>query len=181
MALTQIDPSMIPTDAIDASKIAAGAVGTAEIADGAVGQAEMASDAAGKGPAFSAYQSSAQALSATVATKVNFQAEEFDTANCFDTTNGRFTPNVAGYYRVTAAVQYNTTPTTLIVQLYKNGANIRNLFYTTGNVPAGAGSALVYMNGTTDYLEIYATIGASQNLTATAPGTYFQASLERAA
>ena len=41
MALTQIDPSMIPTDAIDASKIAADAVGSSEIAAGAVATSEL--------------------------------------------------------------------------------------------------------------------------------------------
>ena len=49
-----------------------------------------------QGPAFSAYQSSAQTLSSNTVTKIQFQTEEFDTANCFDsTTNYRFTPNVA--------------------------------------------------------------------------------------
>lgn len=51
------------------------------------------------GPAFSAYQSSAQTLSSGTITKIEFQTEEFDTDNCFDNAiNYRFTPNVAGYY-----------------------------------------------------------------------------------
>ena len=52
------------------------------------------------GPTFSVYRNTTeQSVTSNVATKIQFNAEEFDTANCFDsTTNYRFTPNVAGYY-----------------------------------------------------------------------------------
>lgn len=172
MPLTQIDSSMIPSSAIDASKLASQSVT----------QPKMGTGVAGNGPAFSAYQSSAQTLSSSVATKLNFQTEEFDTDNCFDNaTNMRFTPNVAGYYRINAGIQYNTTSASCLLQLYKNGSNYKNLPYSSTAVPSGYGSALVYLNRTTDYVEIYATIGSGQALATGVAGTYFQASLERAA
>jgi hypothetical protein len=63
----------------------------------------------GNMPAFSAYQSSGQTLSSATATKLNFQTEEFDTNNNFDsTTNMRFTPTVAGYYQVNGGLSNNT-------------------------------------------------------------------------
>ena len=56
-------------------------------------------------PAFSAYNAGTQSVSANTDTKMIFNAENFDTANCFDsTTNYRFTPNVAGYYQLNASV-----------------------------------------------------------------------------
>lgn len=74
-----------------------------------VTQGMLASGVAATGPAFSAYPS-AQQNPVTVNTwvKVTLNAEEYDTANCFDsTTNYRFTPNVAGYYHLTGNINFN--------------------------------------------------------------------------
>lgn len=139
------------------------------------------------GPAFSAYQSTGTSMTSGVATKLAFQTEEFDTANCFDsTTNYRFTPNVAGYYQVNFC--YALIAATAGLQsifLYKNGAG----FKTTNQVLVNSagiitgGSALIYMNGSTDYLEVYAQQGSggTYNSFAGQPYTYFQASLVRGA
>ena len=74
-------------------------------------------------PAFSAYQSSGQALSSNTQTKLQFQAKEFDTANCFDNvTNYRFTPTVAGYYQVSGGLAVASSATQIQLQVYKNGS-----------------------------------------------------------
>jgi hypothetical protein len=132
------------------------------------------------GPAFSAYQSSAQTLSSNTATKIQFQTKLFDTNNNFDNaTNYRFTPTVAGYYQVNAAIQAQTSFTGGTIYLYKNGSS---QFATGMAVVSGGGtfvlSHLVQMNGTTDYLEVYGNIGTGQAL---AVATFFQASMVRAA
>ena len=116
-----------------------------------------ASTFAGTGPAFSAYQSTGQNVSTGTWAKVQFQTEEFDTANCFDsTTNYRFTPNVAGYYLIATDVGYSTTITTeCIVSLWKNGSEYRRLSDVLSTFSVN-GSCLVYLNGSTDYIEIYA-------------------------
>jgi len=118
------------------------------------------------GPAFSAYQNSAQSVSAATTVKVQFQAEDFDTANCFDsTTNYRFTPNVAGYYQVNALVQQNTGSVEHSLFLHKNGSNYKCINVIV--VPTGrgiTGSILVPMNGTTDYLELYFFSSNTANL-----------------
>jgi hypothetical protein len=131
------------------------------------------------GPAFSAYQSSAQTLSSNTATKIQFQTKLFDTNNNFDNaTNYRFTPTVAGYYQVNAAIQAQTSFTGGTIYLYKNSSQ----FATGMAVVSGGGtfvlSHLVQMNGTTDYLEVYGNIGTGQAL---AVATFFQASMVRAA
>lgn len=136
------------------------------------------------GPAFSAYASATQSLSGGVYQKVQFQAEEFDTANCYDnTTNYRFTPNVAGYYQInaSAAPLPGTYPQVVI---YKNGSAAKG-----GLCGSGAGntnyssivSALVYCNGSTDYIEIYAFSSTSSTLNAASKDVYFQAFMARAA
>ena len=77
--------------------------------------------AASGGPAFSAYQSSSQGLSASTWTKIEFQTEEFDTASAFDsTTNYRFTPLTAGYYQFNAAVYSGSSATLTQLYFYKN-------------------------------------------------------------
>jgi hypothetical protein len=134
-------------------------------------------------PAFSAYQSSAQTLSSATFTKIQFQTKEFDTNSNFDnTTNYRFTPTVAGYYQITAAISISTSATPILVQIYKNGSNFKTVCnLNTATTSTGAGSALVYANGTTDYFEIYGYVGTGQALSAAFTSTYFQASMARSA
>ncbi len=137
-----------------------------ELASGAVTQVKLASGVAGNGPAFRAYFSSvSQAVSSGVSTKVILNTENFDTANCFDsTTNYRFTPNVAGYYLITGNV-YGAASTLSQVYsaIFKNGA-FNTLSNTIGFSPGSATgwfsgvTDIVYFNGTTDYVELYAYI-----------------------
>jgi hypothetical protein len=156
--------------------------------DGKVPQAALAANVAGNGPAFSAYQSSLQTLTNLVETKITFDVEEFDSANCF--ANSRFTPNVAGYYQVngcvTAAVANSDAGGWTLIR--KNGSTVKGGGSGTGasgQLYGGANvSALVYMNGSTDYLEIYfygAGLPSTFGLAANAASTYFQAFLARAA
>jgi hypothetical protein len=132
------------------------------------------------GPAFSAYQSSVQALAANTYTKIQFQTESYDTANAYDNaTNYRFTPLVAGYYQVNASLAAGSIVTNVSVNIYKNGSVA---FYGSNPVcGSNTTSALVYLNGSTDYIEIYGTFVAAQNTYNNANFTYFQAFLARGA
>ena len=127
-------------------------------------------------PAFSVYQGTTQTVTANVYTKVALNTERFDTNNNFDpTTNYRFTPTVAGYYQINYAVYGTSTGTmvSVINALYKNGSvyEYGNLISGAGN-PQLVGSSLVYMNGTTDYLELYINVNGSGTVAATtASGT----------
>lgn len=139
--------------------------------------------ALGSGPALYASASTTTSLPSSTYVKILFDTKQFDTANCFNTSTYRYTPNVAGYYQVTAALQYNGTSTTtgfVFLSVYKNGNS-----YITGNLITALQFAipitttLVYCNGTTDYLEIYGY--QSQGSTQTVTGQYFQAVLVRGA
>ena len=121
---------------------------------------------AGTGPAFSAYLSADQTVTTSVATKVAFNTEVFDTASAYDNaTNYRFTPLVSGYYQVNSTVSTTgtTTQSVYINSIYKNGVVYRNgvqtaiTFSATGTNGFSV-SDLIFMNGTTDYLEIYCRI-----------------------
>jgi hypothetical protein len=136
-----------------------------------------------QGPAFSAYLSATQSFTANVATKIQFNVEEFDTANCYDnTTNYRFTPNVAGYYQVSGAFTNATILAQVALTVLKNGITYKRLYNGVGggNTSTGAGSCLVYLNGTTDYIELYGLTTSTQNAFTDASSTYFQATMVRA-
>jgi hypothetical protein len=145
---------------------------------------------AGTGPAFRAYLSANQTVTNITNTKVQLDTEVFDTANCFDsTTNYRFTPNVAGYYQfnVTQGAQAASALSYNYIQIYKNGAQDSIAIYDTydGTFSFGSLSTLIYMNGTTDYVELYAQLNGTGTLTVvglnSSLGTYMSGFLARAA
>ena len=130
-------------------------------------------------PAFSAYLSADQTVTSNVATKVTFDTEEFDTNNNF--ASNRFTPTVAGYYQINATIGSNGTNTRYIYFFYKNGTAYKRFFDSTV-VYSASGSITVYLNGSTDYIEVYGQITGTG--TAFASGisiTYFNGLLVRSA
>ena len=157
-----------------------GSTGIDKVQDGTIVQADLATGVAGTGPAFSAYQSSGQTPSSNTWTKITFTSEEFDTNANYDTSTSRFTPTVAGYYQISASVQFATANYNVRTSLYKNGAVV--LYGTSSSTGVESFvSGLAYLNGSTDYVEVYATTATSQ---ATGPGqgvVYFQGVLVRAA
>jgi len=118
----------------------------------------------GVAPAFSAYQSSAQTITAATYTKVQFQTKEFDTNNNFDNaTNYRFTPTVAGYYQINSSIQFGASGNTISlaqIAICKNGVQYKvgGLYYSTSSNQSQVDlqvSSIVYLNGATDYVELY--------------------------
>lgn len=128
-------------------------------------------------PAFSAYNGSAQSFSASTYTKITFPTEEFDTNSNF--ASSRFTPTVAGYYQISTGVRFSAgSANGWYFLLYKNGASYQTIGLIEGvdafRYPFGNASTLVYMNGSTDYLEIYCAFDASSPTTVGgSANTYF--------
>lgn len=136
----------------------------------------------GYGPAFSAYASVGTSTTQNTFTKLTFDQEEYDTANCF--ASSRFTPNVAGYYYIIGSVSAGYA--TQILSVYKNGSE-----YKRGTQVASSGAyltlsgaaAYVYLNGSTDYIELYWWQGSSGTQTSGTgqQSTYFQGAMVRGA
>lgn len=168
-------------------QIGDGAVQTADIANSAVTQAKLGAGVAGTGPAFSAFQNAATTVNTSTNTKIALQAEEFDTANAFDsTTNYRFTPQVAGYYQVNGCVNFFPNSSGFrFINIYKNGSSIKagqNIAGGSINFTQITVSAIVFLNGSTDYIELYANQNSGGSLATAGNGdVYFQACLVRAA
>lgn len=148
---------------------------------GSVTQLNLAPNVAGNGPSFSAYISS-QTVSGSTWTKMACSLEEFDTNNNFDsTTNYRFQPTVAGYYQFNGKVQMGVTATPIALAFYKNGTAVKfGSDLSTSNAGVSS-SALIYLNGSTDYVEFYMYIVTGQILSVSAGANYFQGFLARAA
>lgn len=164
---------------------------------GAVTQSTIATGVAGTGPAFSAYLSANQTVSNGVQTKVSLDTELFDTASCFNNTgsmvNGipaySFLPNVAGYYQVNVigGAGSSSSLTFNYIVIYKNGSAVNLVVYPpySGTSQYGNLTALIYLNGTTDYINLYVRLdgsGTLQVVGSTPPAaTFMSASLVRAA
>lgn len=159
--------------------------------DASITQADLAAGVVGNGPAFSAYLSADQTVTTSVVTKVAFNTEVFDTASAYDNaTNYRFTPLVSGYYQVNSTVltSGSTSQSVYVNSIYKNGGEYRNgvktavTFSATGTNGFSV-SDLIFMNGTTDYLEIYCRIDGTgtMKLISGAAQSSFSAALVRAA
>jgi hypothetical protein len=140
---------------------------------------------AGIGPAFYAFASGNTSVPNNTSTKVNLAGERFDTASCF--ASSRFTPNVAGYYQLNAAVWLGSTGAAyLAAEIRKNGLLVDGL---TGSQDNGSDTrssvvgGLIYFNGTTDYAELfcYQSSGSTRTVSGGQNTTYFSGFLARAA
>jgi hypothetical protein len=179
--------SFFVSSVLNAIPAVANAVTTSYINDGAVTQAKLGAGVAGNGPAFSAYRGgSNQSITASTNTKVQLNTEEFDTANAFDsTTNYRFTPQVAGYYQITGQIEVDGTGITRSFSaIYKNGSlsKIGNDGIYTSSYRSVV-NGLIYLNGSTDYLELYGWANGTSPVfyNDLGRGTYFSGVLVRSA
>lgn len=114
---------------------------------------------------FRAYRSGTQSLSAGTAAKVQLNAESWDSDGYFDsTTNHRFQPLVAGYYQLNGCVQINQGAGYASCMIYKNGSVHsagNQLFPMNGTTDIVTVADIVYLNGSTDYVELWAVGGGT--------------------
>jgi hypothetical protein len=132
-------------------------------------------------PAFSAYQTTGTSLGASTTTKVLFDTELFDTNNNF--ASSTFTPTVAGYYQVNACVFVSGTTSALLTILSASNGASKSGSYTNlagQSQAASMASAVMYFNGSTDYVEVQVYSGAALT-TLTGQYTHFSATFVRSA
>jgi hypothetical protein len=135
-------------------------------------------------PAFSAYHSTSQTLTVDTLNKILFNTELFDTNNNF--SSSRFTPTVAGYYQCSCGIRADNNPIgALHVQIRINNTSpvAQGSFTNTGLASFMTScSGLVYLNGSTDFVEVYCYTGTSGTSALAGVGlTYFQGAMVRAA
>lgn len=132
-------------------------------------------------PAFAAYLTNAQALTSNVTAKITQDTEEFDTNSNF--ASSRFSPNVAGYYQINAQARFAATATAgaCFMSLYKNGGEYRRCDAgTLGAAMVRSISTLVYLNGSTDYIEMFGYVfdnGGAPSVVSGAANTFLNGCL----
>ena len=115
----------------------------------------------GKTVAFRGHLSANQTVVTGVFTKINLDTASIDTDNAL--VDGKFQPSVAGYYQVNGGIGQacNPTSTKTTCNLYKNGSVInwgsQVNTQTDGSYNSNT-SDVIYLNGTTDYLELYGRV-----------------------
>lgn len=116
-------------------------------------------------PNFQVQLTANQAVTSGVASKCLFDTVVFDPSAAWSVANHRWTPQTAGKYLVHGnAFGGGTTLTRTTVLIYKNGSPLAacgNDQPSGGNFMGTGVSALVPMNGTTDFLEIFVNVTAS--------------------
>ena len=124
-------------------------------------------------PNFSAYMALSQSVANATATKVNFDTEEYDTANAYDTSNKRFTvpSGQAGKYQFNVQFEIDTIDNGERVELkvYKNGSEdqkARQFQYTgfDGREHFIQNSFVLNLS-VGDYIEIYTQHNVGQTRT----------------
>ena len=131
-------------------------------------------------PAFEAHSNTAQSLTDNTYAKVALQTEVLDTNSNFDSSsNYRFTPTVAGKYYFEGQTfnmgSDNTSVRNIYVSIYKNGSqykesriNFHGSEITFGTFQV---SAILDMNGSSDYVELYAATDVTSGSASLREGT----------
>jgi hypothetical protein len=156
----------------------------------------------GNSPAFNVYNSASQSFAANANTVIQFNvkngtAQFFDTAGAFNNTgstatlNGlsvpayAFMPPVAGYYQINGNMTLSASSGIISNSILKNGSVISgsttplNASYTGSSV-----GNIVYLNGTTDYIQLVCNqtySSALSSLASRADLNWFSGVLMRAA
>ena len=118
-------------------------------------------------PAFRVWQSAGQSISNAVDNVILFQTKETDTTNAFNTSTSKFQPTVAGYYLLTAHVGYSANATGERWAKIAVGGAIKassGVFNTGSGWVVPSVSVVAYMNGTTDYAQVFGWQNSGGNL-----------------
>jgi len=106
---------------------------------------------------------SSQVFTHNVDTKMIFNNEIFDSSNAYDTSTYRFTPQTAGKYFVFLRISgtcTNNTDLYMDQSIQKNGTTVEQLVgiqeIAIGDFQFGSLTAMVEMNGSSDYIEAWA-------------------------
>lgn len=108
-------------------------------------------------------QTVAQTMNIGVSTILTFTTEDIDRDNGHSNTTNtdRYTAQTPGYYRVTATCVWEATATggSRQIEIMKNGGAVNGSFQryyhtSVSSVTSISTSALVYLNGSTDYVSV---------------------------
>lgn len=109
-----------------------------------------------EGPLFYAYGGGLDNLSNGVYTKLSYTGTLYNVNSNYDATARRFTPTVPGYYLITLNVAIiSNTAGVMFAAIARNGGTAQQagVVLTSAQALSTTVQAILYMNGTTDYVE----------------------------
>lgn len=154
---------------------------TAKLADASITLAKLGQNISGTGPAFRAYPSASINAPSGVFTKLQNNIENFDSNNSYNNSTFRFQPSVSGYYQINAGVTCAAGATLMLVSLHKNGIEHSRGQYVDGITYDAVVSDIIFLNGTTDYVEaaVFQGSGLTIVINSGSVGTFFSGALLR--
>jgi hypothetical protein len=127
--------------------------------------------------AFAVSKTTAQTVPTGSEQVVTFDVTDINPQNYFDTATSRYTPEIAGYYNFSATLTVGQVAATTSVAIYKNGVQAcRGTLGQAESIATGTITDVIYMNGTTDYVDVRCTTGGGTGPIFTGQ-TFFSGSL----
>ena len=174
MAIIKIDTNAIANDAIDNTKL--------DLADnyaftgtitGAGITAGQASD-----PSFHVYNAQNGSVANNTSVVISNNTELFDSSSAYDTSNYRFTPQVAGYYFFYSNVRFQSATNDfdrINVAVRKNGTEMLSARNDNKDYNTAGVSGIIQANGSSDYFDMtaYHTHSSSLSITTEDELTFF--------
>lgn len=133
----------------------------------------------GTAPAFSVNRNGTnQTVTASTEVKIDFTNKDFDVTGAFDLAGDRFTPQTPGKYIFTASAYCPSATNYCQVFIRKNGsfASVNYARGDGGNAEAQT-TAIIDMNGTTDYVEASVLSAPGTTISGATYYTYFTGAL----
>jgi hypothetical protein len=126
-----------------------------------------------------------QAISNVTDTVALFNSVQFDTASAYNTSTGRFTPQVAGYYQININISLSGNSITLASANIRKNTGIQVIVGTSAfafnSTPYRmSGSVVIFLNGSTDFVDSTGYVAAASGQTINV-GSAFSGVLVRAA
>ena len=123
-------------------------------------------------------KNSSQSISASTWVTVVFSAEDYDTGNLYNTSNGKLTvdANTTGKYFLYSTVKYaSSSISRLNIAFYKNGTEIlRTEYGNSSSYPSVNISGIVNLSSSGDYIEVKTNQNdGSKSLSGEAEGNFF--------
>jgi hypothetical protein len=114
------------------------------------------------GPSFSVHKNGTnQTVTTNTSTLLTWSTERYDTNNNF--ASNRFTPTVPGKYIVAVTVYCPDSTGSCVSEIWKNGANYVQNFIAAATSQITV-TAVVDLNGSTDYVEAYGYNGGGTTI-----------------
>ena len=148
-------------------RLAKGTAGQALLMNSGANAPEWGAGGEKNTPVFDARANASQTVSNNTNTKITFGLENVDSDGCF--ANSRFTPTTAGWYHFIGSTGGTSKSGYIAVWVKKNNNEDYYIVDSSSHVSSyfEGGSKVLYMDGSSDYVELYINMANGRTLSHT--------------